>query len=409
MLNLLVLYRSLFHPILFFLPITGVLLILYKDKCRTILLFSVISFLIAFSPYLKNDIIFGTWDVAGGSFGLAMRASTYEYRAKEQLLADVDQGLLSPLVLCYKQILEPLTYHGELYSPENCYQTIIPRFGREKAALLLARNSKLAYPAILQEKNNRGFSDNYIPNDLLGLAVAMQMRQDAKSYLIHHPWQYLHSVENNFTQLFRTNVSYEFMIANNSRHYPVWFSSRLFSLDFLAYNQPVSKLGGTYDMTYRPQILIGMLAALVFAVFFAWRPQKSVAISLLHVFGLLAILSPIFIKKIFNHLHIPFETYMDYCLFWTLGFLLVGFILTLKNWLTTPIQLDQLSVKQGIFSLFAAFCCIYFIMLVDMIPGSEQDRYRFVIEGLLITLFLFWLTKLVQYIRHNLSNMKQIK
>ena len=44
---------------------------------------------------------------------------------------------------------------------------------------------------------------------------------------------------------------------------------------------------------------------------------------------------------------------------------------------------------------FFVFVCLYFITLVNLIPGSEQERYRFVVEGLIIGMFLFWVTNML--------------
>ena len=229
-----------------------ILTLVYRQHWRTILLYSLLPLILTLAPYVKNYAIFGIFDVAAGSFGLAIRAPTYEYRSAEVLLNEIEKGQLSPLVLCYKQILQPVIYNGQIYSSENCYKHIIPEFAQSEAKSILDKKPYLAYPAILQAQNTPGFRDNVIPNNLAGLVIARQMDKDAKSYLFHHPKEYKDSVLNNILQLFRTNTTYHFLIANNWRNFPLWFGSRIFSFDFLKFNSPADvKKYGPFDNAYQ--------------------------------------------------------------------------------------------------------------------------------------------------------------
>lgn len=390
--TILVMYRSLFHPILFFIPVIIILTLVYRQHWRTILLYSLLPLLLTLAPYVKNYVIFDKFDVAAGSFGLAIRAPTYEYRSADALIDEIEKGRLSPLVLCYKEIKQPIIYKGQIYNEENCYKHIIPQFALSEAKSILDKKPYLAIPAILQGQNNLGFSDNYIPNSLTGLVIARQMGEDAKSYLFHHPYEYLDYVLINTSQLFRTNTTYHYLIANNYRHFPLWFGSRIFSFDFLKFSRPadVNKYG-PFDTSYRPLILIGMLCAFTYAMLFAANAKRRKLLSVIHLLGLLVILFPVLTR--YEHMHLMLS--LQRSIVWSFMFIIPSAIAAIWVNLLKPLVQDDASRKMRIVLAFFVFVCIYFMTLVDLIPGSEQERYRFVVEGLIISLFLFWATNML--------------
>jgi hypothetical protein len=401
---ILVLYRSIFNPLYFLLPISIFLLFIYRDRLRSILPFALVALMITLAPFIKNYIIFGSFSIGVGQLATAFKSTTYQYNSPEMVLNDVKKGVLSPLVLCYNDAKIRPEYKGLVYSPKNCNDYIFLQYGTKGAKKILEKRSYLAYPAILQNEHNH-FDGDYMPNSLAGFVVGQQLMNDAKSFVIHHPNNYLHSILNNIRQLLRSNNKYEVLLGNNSRKYPDWFAgSWIFNYDIFKLTKPLTSSGVNED--YSPFIVIGMFGSLIYALLFAGNLKRKDLFSFIHFAGLFIILVPVMFPAafhIFRKLDQRLNWYLCASLLWSCVFMIPGLYYTFKTNLKKMLGNDKV-VKQRIIVAFMVLVSFYFLILIDIIPGSEQERYRFTIEGLLVSLFLFWISNLYHTIRAYFSN-----
>jgi len=380
--TILILYRNIFSPLLFFVPMIIWLMLSYRDKWRRILWFSLLPFAITLTPYVKNYLIFNVFDVGPGQFATAIKSTTYQYQPYDLIVKDIDSGLLSPLVLCYN-FYSPTTYRGIVYSLKTCQESIFSQFAVDGVNKILKEKPYLKNPAILQVENNLPSGADYISNSLLGFVIAKQLTKDAKNFIIHHPIEYLWAIQNNLIQLFRSNNEYEYNIAGNARHYPEWFRT--------SFNVGLIKLNTRYD----PILLLGMLCSLTYGFLYASYSKRSNFFSLIHIAGMLLVL---LILRQVHFLHLYSNLFLNISLCWSLLFIIPSLFIALKSGLSLPILKDG-PVNMRLMITFMVIVCVYFLAIIDLIPGSEQERYRFTVEGLLIGLFLFWITNLYSYIK----------
>jgi hypothetical protein len=93
-----------------------------------------------------------------------------------------------------------------------------------------------------------------------------------------------------------------------------------------------------------------------------------------------------------------FYTSLLKALEWSFIFIAPSALIALWINLSKPLEINDQIKKMRLTIEYLAFVCFYFMALVVLIPGSEQERYRFVVEGLIIILFLFWVSSIYQYI-----------
>ncbi|VVC76490.1 hypothetical protein AQUSIP_18030 [Aquicella siphonis] len=387
-LTILVMYRNSFHPLLFFIPTIVLLASGIKSRWKIIFAAAVIPFLITILPNVKNYVIFGTFQNSINSLALNIKTISFEFLDRESLLDEIDAGHINPIALCYSRALESgaIIYHGTAYTRENCDARLLRDFAQPERTRLLSQNPRFNSPLILRE-DIVSFGQNVIPNTLSGFIVANQIIRDSQSYLTHHPEYYGRKVLlNSISRLFRSTQLHEFLIANNERNYPEWFGSRLFDLDIFKVNAP----GARFDTVFRPVILMGILCSLTYALLFAAGVRKRNLFSLIHFAGLFLLLSPLlFGSHLFTHLY---SRFLLPSLFWTLLFMLPALALTMANLLFR--KFDDAEARMQLLLTFIAWVCIYVMGLHILIAGSELERYRFSVDGLLLVLFLFWINSM---------------
>lgn len=388
LLLVLTLYRNSFHPLAFLVPTVILLMLGLKHDWKYILACSLLPVLVAIAPMIKNYMLLGVFQSGINSLALNFKTVSFEFQNKNEIMSNVSAGVLSPVAICYSHILDegPVKFQGQLYTNENCNTTVLQSFAQPRVDAILKARPYLANPQILSNQYN--YIDNsHIPNSLTGLVIASQLIKDSQSYLITHPGYYWkHVFLNTASQMFRSTQVHEFLIANKDRQYPDWFGSRLFDLDFFKINRP----DRNQDAAFRPVILMGILCPLVYALLFAAGLRRKNLYSTTHFSGLLILLSPMLIgTHLFPHLY---SRFLLPSLVWTLLFMIPGLILTMKNLFTSTF--DDRESRKKLLLTFIAWLCIYVMGVHLLIAGSELERYRFSIDGLLVMLFLFWVNSL---------------
>lgn len=378
-LTLLVMYRSLFHPLLFLLPIIISIALWHKQHWVKVLCYSLIPLALTMAPYIKNYIIFDTFNTGIGSFSMAYKTISFEYLSSEDLFKEIQQGHLTPIDLCYSHRM-PLTFQGRLFNRDTCFKEILPQFAREKVLEM----QFMPQPIILENTSN-GFSESYIPNTLEGLVVAKQVVKDSKNFLIHHPLFYLRGVANSLMQYFRSNNTYNYIIALNVRKFPLWFVSP----------------SGEIDLGLQPHIAIGILGSLFYALCFAANLRKKNLYSVVQLIGLCLLLSPIMLG--FPHL----KGTLGILTIWTFSFSIVLSIIALcRNLFVSSVETNA---KLRCIVMTIALVIVYNLVLTTTITGSEQERYRFPVDGLLLILFLFWLSQMLRVFVNDKSHISNFK
>jgi len=133
-----------------------------------------------------------------------------------------------------------------------------------------------------------------------------------------------------------------------------------------------------------------MLGCLAYAFLFAGNVKHKSILMLTHCIGMLVML---FIFNISN-------VFFNIILAWSALFFLWGGIHTFKSIFLQRLNLNEPQIKTRILIAFMAMLCLYLFAVVVFVPNSEQERYRFAVEGLLLTLFLFWSVHFLRYIRN---------
>jgi len=379
-LMVLVSYRTLFSPLTFFIPLTLSLALIYREHWKKILAFSLLPFLITLAPQVKNHFVFGSSQVGIGQFAAAFKATTYQWADHDLIMKDIEEGKLSPLVLCFNKAGSTTIYQGNLYNKENCENKIIPEMTAPAIKQLLSERPYLANPAVLQPENSKLWLVDDIPNSLMGYVLAQQMIKDSKSFIKNHPAEYFKRAAHNIKNLFQSNTQYEFRIALNWRQFPEWFNQN-FNLAFY-HHIPFLKDHQVFKTDeYNILIAWGMLGSLVYALLYAGNSRNKKALSAIHLTGLI-LLTIIFKKR---------YAYFNSALIWSSFFFMWGVMLTIKSLWLQRVNSDDSSIKSRLLIAFMAMVSLYLIAIVLLVPSSEQERYRFAVEGLLVILFMFWI------------------
>ena len=215
-LSILVVTRSLFH-LLWFLVFPGILLLTHKEQRKKIIWVGLFPFLLAFSLYAKNGILFGQF---AGSTWLGMNYSKITTRKipAEERQRLVEQGKISPLVLIPS------------FSPIKTYHDLIPPW------------PATGIPVLDQEKKSTGFS-NY--NHIAYPEVSKQYLKDALQVIRLYPEVLLKGQLHSYFYYFLPASDYVFLEGN--RRY-IRTYDRIFNLlvygQYLMDDQPRLKEAG---------------------------------------------------------------------------------------------------------------------------------------------------------------------
>jgi len=396
-LMILVSYRTLFSPITFFIPLTLALALIYSKHWKKILAFSLLPLIITIAPYVKNQYVFGSSHVGIGQFAAAFKATTYQWTDHDLLMKDIEEGKLSSLVLCFNKAGRTTIYQGNLYNKENCENKIIPEILAPRIKQLLLERPYLANPAVLQPENNVLALPDQIPNSLMGYVLAEQMIKDSKSFIKNHPGEYFSRAAHNLMHLFQSNTQYEFRIALNWRQFPEWFNQN-FNLAFY-HHIPFLKHHQVFNTDeYHVLIAWGMMGSLVYALLYAGNSRNKKAISACHLLGLILLLL-IFKKR---------YAYFESALIWSSFFFIWGGIQTITSLWLQRVNPDDSSIKSRLLIAFMTMVSLYLMTIVLLVPSSEQERYRFAVEGLLIILFMFWINELKSFLVSRIQPEKKV-
>jgi len=216
LLALLVLTRSLFH-LLWFLVFPVVLLLAQSEKRKKVVLVSLFPFLLAFSLYAKNGMLFGEF-VSSSWLGMSFSKITTHKIAAEERQRLVTEGMVSPLVLV------------PLFRPIKAYRGFIPPWTPTGIAVLD------------QEKKSTGFT-NY--NHIAYLEISKKYLKDALTVLHIHPEAFLKGQLHSYFYYFLPASDYVFL-EDNRTHIRTY--DRIFNLlvhgQYLMDDQPRLKEAG---------------------------------------------------------------------------------------------------------------------------------------------------------------------
>lgn len=385
-LTILVSYRNMFHPILFAIPSIIFICLRHKEYCKRIIFYSIIPLMICVAPYIKNYFVFGTFSTSIGSLAIAQKTLSFEYITKEQMMKDIQDKTLSPIVLCYNGQVDNTFYNNMLYNKKTCAHDVPSALYSDKVNDLLTTKPYLHNASMLPGV----FGESSIPNTLLGLVVAKDLIKNHRSFIRHHPSQYIVSVKNAIRQYFRTNNSYAHIIAVNGRHFPDWFASPKMNLDFLPMKNPVTSCHGVCDDYPRLLIIFGIILSLCFGLFYILCDTKRLWTYMMITLIGLSILA---LSK--NLIDVAW-----------IGFILM-FIFAFSAMTLYAIKLMRntvvIDVTTKAILCYMIFIILYFGLLIVTIVGSEQERYRFVTDGIQLVVFLFFINKLYLSCKRTLS------
>ena len=205
LLALIVLLRSLFHIVWFLLLLLSVIWF-YRTHWRKILLTALIPFLIIFSLYAKNLLVFGKF-TSSTWLGMSISKLITFSLSDEERQSLIEKGRLSPLAM-----IPP-------FYPLQSYKPYLPEIKQTNI------------PALDQEKKSDG-TPNF--NHIAYITISDQYLKDAIYVLLHFPHAYIKGIARAFS-FFVLPASGYWYLEKNRQHIRRWdtFYKRVFFGQFI--------------------------------------------------------------------------------------------------------------------------------------------------------------------------------
>jgi hypothetical protein len=203
----LVLMRSMFHALVFLVPLLGLFLIWaqyqHRSRFKAFALVASAAFLLGSSIYIRNYVNYGVFQ--GSTWQGMNLAEVTHYVSQDEKRRMVQQGLISPLAL------EP-----NLSSPD-----VYNRYYHQKPAA--------GDPALNAEFKTTGWANM---NNIIFVRVSREAQKNAEIIVLYHPLAYLKSVANQ-TYLFFSFTPYHYFYEWRSWLFPRYDTVTHFVFDVL--------------------------------------------------------------------------------------------------------------------------------------------------------------------------------
>jgi len=402
------------------------MILIFKGNRKKILLTAFLPFMLVFSMYLKNYILFDTFTINSFSAEVLANITMQWNFPLKYRIEGINKGYFNDLALCPQSAdTIPTKTDDFAYTGYYCYKVIAQKY---RDAYIEKFGTKYVNIPVLQPQNDDMPQRNTLGN--IGMDKAYQ--KNAINALMHHPEIYLRNVVQSYFYYFDDSVSYFYENMTNHRHLPVinyfpsympnpyvmvfYQFSLLFAFYYLLFTKELrqSVFAGAFVLQaacilYAALIhvriseilfFISMGFLLVIAAVYL-NPQSSrrtTAGGTVKVFfenNVIAALLTSCVTLIFTIFFIKFHTFQHVFRFLIaqtyLSILLFVFaIASFRYWKTSSLdQVQRLSI------IFILCNIVYTSAVVTLTAGNEQQRYRFYIDPLYMVLLGLFLSECV--------------
>lgn len=364
--------RSMYHVMLYFVPLIFMSLIVFRKHYKIILLSALIPFLLVFGMYFKNYILYKTFSVNSYSGeNISMITMQWNFPLKYRY-EGIKKGYFSDLALCMQssdtigdRVPENFAYGGTY-----CYKVIAQKY-RDNYIKKLGTDYKEV--GILQP-----LPGQVVPHrsQLGNIGMDLEYARNAKQALIHYPSIYFMNTLFSWRYYFCDSVSYFYENMQNARHLPNWIPYRASTKSIW----PLS---------------ISLPFLMLFGICYLCLSSRKLIIKFLSIYFTLSIFSVFYYHGFTCGGDLQILIIMKNLIL----MLAMIFIVLLHNLIerlrkTTINVLDSTSNNIILFIL----CNIAFsTIIMNYFAGNEQQRYRFYVTGL----FFILLAVFMQFIFHS--------
>ena len=402
-------YRNFFHPFLFCIPVLIGCSFFIRTKIKKYIFLSIVCILVSSLNVIKNYIFFDTFLIGIGPYAKAKIYGSYEFKDKKLLLKLIDEKKISPIHICFsQQTMVQFVYKNEEFNLKKCRHEIFEKYLSNELNLFFKNKPELQNVKFLNtysvskfigpgEVNFFNIPSGFIPNTILGLVASKKIIEDVKLYQQYAGKNIFSGIKNSIKQFFRSGNAYMFNIAGNVFNYPNYFSSNLWNLDF--FKKLSERKDLAVDTAPRKMIAIIIFISSFNIIFYILGVKKIKSNLFILVITSLMLFSDL--RKFLNILFILFVLLSILSIFIFLK-KTYEYILFKKN--NRNLVLNNKNLFFFIYSIF-----FYYIFALILTAPGEVERYRMVIDPLILIFGVFSLKRFIIVLRKIFSDIKKIK
>ena len=372
--------RALYHPIIFFIPLLVYMLITNRNHSKKILLAVLLPLSLSLLPYIKNWIMFDTFNVSTHS-GRVMVQTTYEFSLSNELKEKfVKQGQLSPLVFCIHGAGYPdMVYEGVRYDSIYCQQ-----LAKKYADAYVARYPQYQQIPFLMSVGANQSNMNYLGN----IGINQENTKNALKSFYLYPKEFFDTLPEKTRILIKPNVSYYFGNMQNLRHLPDWVSYNI--LNFWPGNKNIPGVTGNLEKRGSLFLALGIPLLLLYAgmslLAIPWLRFFNRIVCIFLVGGALSYLIHLRSFSAWDGWDIEYKI-----INFALSILGIGMLMSIL-FVCTRLKKHKSLIANNFFSTqghiltYIVFLVLYNSVMTIMLVGAEHQRYRQYIDPLLLVL-----------------------
>lgn len=380
--------RSLYHLVLYFVPLICILLIAVKKDYKTILLSAALPFLFVFALYFKNYYLFHAFTINSFSGEVIANAAMQQNVTLKDRYAGIKAGFFSDLALCPQSAdTIPTKEPNFAYTGYYCYNVVAEKY---RQAYIQRLGTDYHDIPLLQE----------IPNNILkhrsvlgNIGMGMEYQRLAMQSIFHYPEAYIQNINASWRSYFTPYPYYFFENMMNARNFNL-----LFRWNILGHTGGVPdsiKFGSAFIsttfLTLFPLLIVFGLARLYF--------NKKWALKLCSIFFIGYVL--VYINAI-NFSGFPgsqTQLICDVLLYFVCACEVILVLPFVYSWRGKMARIKSELDRTQKLTLILMLCNIVFTtVIIIFIAGNEQLRYRIYIDPLYLVLFGIFTQTLIEAI-----------
>lgn len=377
--------RSLFHPILFFVPVVAILLIINSKYKKNILIAAFFPFMLGLAPYIKNYIVFHKF-TATTHAGVIYVQSTYEqFTNNEEKLDAVEKKIYSDLALCtlkYDDVVHGrfVTYEGATYDKKYCSDVIWPKYGKQ---YLEEKSGGFDNIPILWGMSGKEAIDQ--DNHIYLIGKNDQNTKDAVADLFAYPQHFFAKFDEVWRITFKPALAFMYGNAQDVRKLPdslVWTSHNMWP----GGSYTTKPLGGTLETRASLPLVILFPTLLLLAFGISLNVKSIVTYAWIFLSSLAAILIAFILiktKSIAAWEDWGIERASIKMMF---GYSLIWLITLMARYLKNQKNVGNYTDQMRYLALYMFATILYSTTLTALLTGTEQNRYRIYIDPFLLIL-----------------------
>ncbi len=372
--------RPLYHIAFYFIPVLVTLMWVLNQHKKIILQSAIIPFVLLLVPYVKNYYLFHIFTLNSWQGEVLSNATMQWHLSLTDRLDGIKKGYFSDLALCpHTADGFPNKFENMGYTGYYCYDVIAQKY---RDTFVNKLNKDYSGIAIL----NSVSGDKRLHRNVLGnIGMSQEYGKNAVASFIHYPYAYFASINEGWRLYFTKSPSYFFDVMGNPRQ----LSNSLLS-SWLSYHPYVSSsmTAGSENISL---ILLFMLPLLIiFGVAYIKIPQRLMSFTVIYLLGLIAFFSGfLYLTKT------RFDWPVQYYVMWAvLGYNVISII---PLYLLSHFEPAK-KCKENIIIAFILCNILYTTLMINFTTGTEEQRYRFYLDGFYFILLGLFLTVMLKQI-----------